>query len=53
MHSWLITVRLGSVAVAFRVRAVSSDQAVGMVARWSHADRYSVVSVRDEGLVTA
>ena len=53
MHSWLITVRHGSVVVAFRVRAVTSEQAMDMVARWSHADRYSVVSVRDEGLVTA
>ena len=53
MRWWLITVRHGSVAVAFRVRAVSSDQAVGMVARWSHADRYTIVSVLDEGLVAA
>lgn len=52
-HWWLVCLRRGPVAVTFRVRAASSEGAIVNVNQWEHAREYSIVSVRDEGMVMA
>lgn len=53
MRWWSVSLRHGDAVIVFRVQAVSSESALVVVSRWPAMRSYSVVSVRDEGLVAA